>query len=426
MEAWKDEPRVRPIPIEDDSSSDLGFDAPEPPDEPPRRPWLPLALSAIAVVMIIGSVATFGAIQDDDPVLENDAAAVEGETTTSSTTTTIPLRTLEETVPGLTSRLTLIAQGPDGPTALLWDPSFVQPKAFPIEYNPEHTARFVLDDAAFDASGDFVRILGSDTATETSWMWVGSPADVAAVDIPNVRGAVWHAHDVHQLAWVTDSGDGDWTLDTARLNPLSLQLQPNGDQMAISPESRLIRWDRNGFVINEYGDEPSVVALDPDGVELWRADGEALAASDTTVLIGTDWYFPGLEEPTDSVGGESIVTSVVSFDREGTPYATALDEGAAAEQAHRSMWITSTTDFMARVDVRGQSTTLEITGGNLVSVRKLRQNDDVLPLGFIDNDGYFTFASDGGNDLIFVNWNVGSIHEVLVPDGFKVVGFSTG
>lgn len=425
MEAWKDEPRVRPIPIEDEPSSDFGFDAPEPPRGRPRRPWLPLALAATAVVVVVGSVASFGALQDDDPI---DPIALEFEAEPEPEEAPfVPeapqLKPLQETVPGLTSRLTLIAEGPDGPVALLWDPTFAQPKDVPIAYNPEHTATVALDDARFDAGGDFVRILGRDEATNSPWMWVGTPSNTEEIDIPGVRGgAVWHANDVGQLAWIEGSAEGDWTLHTARLNPLSLEFLNESSSLPVAPGSQILRWDSSGFIINPGSAQEPVIALDDNGVEIWRTPGMAIAASETTVLVATAYSQPDPELP----DGEPVVTSVTSFDRDGGQGPVIISDQPTADQVHRSVWITSSTDFLATVDVRGQSTRLGISGGTLSAVRSLRLNDDVLPLGFVDNDSYFVFASDGGNDLIFVNWRVGSIHEVLVPDQYSVVGFATG
>jgi hypothetical protein len=120
-----------------------------------------------------------------------------------------------------------------------------------------------------------------------------------------------------------------------------------------------------------------------------------------------------------------FVTAVVLVDRDGTVYADLFDDQPVAEQTHRSVWIASSNDLVARVDVIGQSTKLSVTGGPLVAIRQLRLSDDVLPLGFTANDQFFVFEADGSNDLIFVNWNAGSIHEVSVPDQYSIVGFTT-
>ncbi len=68
MEEWDNEPRVKPVPI--DGHERLSTDAPSPasgPDHWTRRPWLPIALSSVAALGVLASVAFFGAIEHDDP-----------------------------------------------------------------------------------------------------------------------------------------------------------------------------------------------------------------------------------------------------------------------------------------------------------------------------------------------------------------------
>lgn len=422
MEAWQDEPRVRPISMSaDDIAGGDVNSSPEPPD-PGNRPWLPITIAIAGVVLAVGSVALFGSVQNDDPtppVAESDENSDEEAAIPLPTTTTV-YRSLEDTVPGLTSRLTLITESPDGPTALLWDPSFAQPKPIAINYNAEHTARTNLDGAEFDAGGDFVAIAGHDVFGDQPWLWVGTPTDVAATDIPAVVDAEWHASEIGQLAWLTPIDDS-LTLSMARINPLSLELMEEQVVATVPADSQIVRWDRHGYLI--AAGDGGTVALSPAGEQLWQADGTPLSASDDTVLIA-DAYGESVTQAGSTDMVYVMPTAVSVLGRDGAYQASLFDEPPLESSTHRSVWITPTTEFIGRVDVIGQSTRLSVTGGSLVAIRQVRIPDDVLPLGFTHNEAFFVFEADGSNNIIFVNWNNGSFHEVPVPDDYHVIGFS--
>jgi hypothetical protein len=420
MEAWNDEPRVRPIPIEDDATSEFESGAsviPDGGDEPPRRPWLPLVLAAVAVAIVIGSVASFGALQEKDP-LPADAAFTEPdpvEEEAFSPPTTVAV-SLQETIPGVTDRLTLVANGTNGPTALLWEPSFIQPKPLAVVtfgiVEPSIDPTLRLRTATFDAGGDFVAITGIPGGSETEVLRVGTPTDVSAVSMENTTSFVWHATDVAHLAWIELNADGNPTLFSARVNPLSKALMDQKEVAIVTATSRLVRWDGDGFVLNTGQGE--IVALTSNGDELWRTLGRALAASSSTILV------------TDSQADPDRLPSATAIDRFGIEVGVLFEEDVDDELISRTVAMSGSTGLVARIDVRQERTRIELKGPMFVGTRVMQYNDAVEPIGFTSNDKYLVFKADGTNDLIFMNWGLGSIHTLSVPDQFGVVGYDFG
>jgi hypothetical protein len=68
MEAWDDDPQVRPVPIADDNGVLLppAGASPRKRARRNRRPWLPLAVTGGAVVALIGAIALLGAVEYQD------------------------------------------------------------------------------------------------------------------------------------------------------------------------------------------------------------------------------------------------------------------------------------------------------------------------------------------------------------------------
>lgn len=421
MDAWDDEPRVRPIPIEDDGSSEFESDADtgtRDGDQPSVRPWLPLTLAAVAVAIVLGSVASFGAFQDQDTPPANEALTESEppEEEAPSQPTTVAA-SLQDTIPGVTDRLTLLANGPNGATALVWDPSFVEPKplevvTFGIVESPiDPTLR--LRSATFDAGGDFVAVTGVPRDSATEVLRVGTPTDVSAVTIEGATSFAWHATDVAHLAWIELNAGGVPTLNTARVNPLSRVLMNQKEVAEVAAVgSRLVRWDEEGFLLNSGFGE--IVALSPNGDELWRSLGRALTASASTIYTTTRDADP------------DRLASVRVLDRSGLEIDVLFDEGVDDELISRTVSTSGNTGLVARVDVRRDRTLIELEGPAFVGTRIIEYDDETQPIGFISNDNYFVLKAIGTNDLIFVNWWLGSIHVLTVPDQYGIVGFDFG
>lgn len=418
MEAGNDEPRVRPIPIEDDPPS--GFESAAHDelrqDAGPKHPWLPLTLAATAVIAVVGSVTMFGALQEADPP-PPDAAFVDNadseEPDEFSPPTTVAVA-LQEAIPGVTGRLTLIANGPSGPSALLWDPSFIQPKPFPIAFDlaaaPETTLS--LRSATFDAGGDFVAVTGIPQGSEEPILRVGTPTDISAVTLDAATSFTWHATDVAHLAWIEAGSDGGAVLHTARVNPLSKLLMDEKQIASVAASTELVRWDGTGFILNTRAGE--IVAVTNSGDEHWRSPGHALRASASTILV------------TSADDDPRRLSGVTAIDRAGADLGELFDVPVDDALVSRTVEMSRNTDLVARIDIRQNRTRIEMNGPEFVAVKILQYNDDVEPIGFTSNDKYLVFEADGSNDLVFFNWSLGSIHILSVPDQFGVVGLDLG
>ena len=408
MEAWNDGDRVRPIPIDDDApdgAEHLDVPVDPAPDLRTRRPWLPMAIAVGAVVVVVGSVSIFGALRFDDPEpvdpgqFSANPTDEEGSTTTA---TTLPPR-LEELLPGITDRLTIIAEQveDDSAWALLWDPSFRIPKAVFLEL--ESTPQSRLRQALFDSSGRFVAV--EKCGALACDLHVGIPTDVG-VD-PDVEGTIhfaWHAAEVGRLAWVAPSSDG-YRLMTASANPLSKGIDDVTEQFAFPIPFRIIRWDTEGFVIGYFSDDSNRTAgVTPEGVESWTIPGGASTATDdlvAAIVPDTGWTI------VDRTTGEPL-------DNPGTP--EELVFVAASDSA----------DLVARLATREpEDLSLTVTGGSLVGPRIVTLEDRNRPLGFTANATYFLLLS-GEEGVVFVDWERGAARTVEVPDGYRIIGIDVG
>lgn len=416
MEAWNDESRVRPIPIDDDPtlSQELPQRAPNDGDGP-KRPWLPLVLAAVAVLIVVGSVATFGAVQDDDPPPLDVAALLDAppETADGDTTTTLG-NSLSETIPGIEDRLTLIVVGHNGPAALLWDPSFILPKENPFDAEPIEDAVY---SASFDSSGRFLALGVETPGSVGATVSVGVPTDVGNADLTNVDSYLWHASEVGRFAWVAPSADGTPHLYTAKANPLGHTLAEGTDLGPIDDDEVLIRWDSRGFILDASGE--TTVLRGSEGAVVSTIDAAVVAASATTMITTP----PGSDR--------TRLTEATLLTRSGEIISNILAQGFSESQTEvderiRTFAMSRSSDLVARIDMDPTQTRLEVSGPSLSALRILRHNDDVPPIGFTSTDRYFVFASDGGNDLVFVDWNIGSIHELSIPDQYKVIAFDIG
>jgi hypothetical protein len=255
-------------------------------------------------------------------------------------------------------------------------------------------------------------VTGIPAGEETEILRVGTPTDTAAVILADATSFIWHATDVAHLAWIEPDADGSPTLFTARVNPLSKELMDQRDIAEVADASTLVRWDVDGFVLNTGAGE--IVALTSTGDEFWRAPGHALAASSSTILI------------TDPEVDPDRLASATAIDRFGIEVGVLFEEDVDDELISRTVAISGNTGLVARIDVRQDRTRIELKGPMFAGTRIMQYNDDVAPIGFTSNDKYLVFKADGTNDLIFMNWQLASIHTLSVPDQFGVVGFDFG
>jgi len=403
MEPWDGGDRVRPIPIEDDDGADYRSEPPRRDSSGPSLPWLPLLIAIGAVVIVVGSVSVFGALRFEDPEpadVASFSATTVDEDGSTTTATTLPPR-LEELLPGITDRLTLIADYEGEAISLLWDPSFRIPKSIPLGVSS--TSRSSLGTALFDRGGRFLAVEKCD-AQQICDIHVGLPADVGSKpDIENALGFTWHASEVGRIAWVQASKDG-YTVYTATTDPLSKGVNAVQPQFTLSELPRLVQWDNLGFVVTHVVEPARTVALTTDGVEVWALNGRGTTATESIVPI------------VDGSQGWSIVARDT-----GEP----IGAGAPAEDLVY-VATSDSAELIARLSVRSdQYYSLTVTGGDLTAPRIVTIERDYTPLGFTEDGRYFLFLGSE-ESVVFVDWNRGAARTVSAPDGHTIIGIDVG
>jgi hypothetical protein len=376
-----------------------------------KRPWLPIALSAVAVVGVLTSVTLFGAVEHEDPPPLNPlpfASDAEDVPTETAPVTLAPA--LQDIIPDITDRLTLMVVGPEGPAVLLWDPSFVQPKVIDLEIGTDSGYDY---EASFDSSGRFVALAASAFDSAATDLYLGVPTDVGDVELLDVRGYQWHTTQVGRIAWLETDDSGNSVLRTGEVGPVSQDLHDVTIITTIGPDLELVRWDSEGFVLSDTN-VGMVYALDALGSEQWTRRGHVLATSGNTILISPQRVL--LDR----------ATFVESFTREGDPVETVLDEETRDDVLIRTMATSLNSDMVARIDVQEDSMRIEIRSPEIAALRAIHYNQPAAPIGFTLNDQYFVLESEKQNDLLFVRWKHSLTYELDVPDEFEVIGFDIG
>jgi hypothetical protein len=407
MNAQDDERRVRPIQIEDDASfapvrSESDPDVDHGP-RPERRPLLPLAIAATAIVIVVASVAAFGALQfEDPPPLGPDEFASTGEEIDGSTTTatTIPPR-LEDLLGGRTDRLTIIAERDDMLWALSWDPSFREPKATSLDLEETPASRFV--DASFDRGGRAVAVMTC--GLRPCDLYLGSVRDVTAEpDLAGVTNYIWHASEVARIAWVAPTGDS-YEVRTATLNGRTGTVEAESVAFSLVHPVVPVQWDRFGFVVNQLAEDASTIAYAPDGEELWRLPGASATGTEDVV----------------AVLHEEAATWTIVDRRSGLPVDATDDlrDGAVFVVTSEG------SDLIGMLADRGDgSATLEVTGGDLRAKRVVTVPDDLEPVGFTEDGSLFLLIGD--RQVAFVDWNRGGTRTASLPPGYRIIGLHLG
>jgi hypothetical protein len=350
------------------------------------------------VLGVLASVTFFGAVEQDDSPPALDARRFAN------------VRALQEIIPDITDRITLIVVGPEGPATMLWDPSLAEPKM--VEPWSKDEGEFEYE-AAFDSGGRFVVLASTPTGSQGASLRVGIPTDLGDIDLDDVDSFQWHATEIGRLAYVVSDGAGDAILYTAEVHPMSRALLDVVRVGTVAAETKLVRWDTEGFILT--GGEPTTVhALDGQGSTQWSEPGHAVAAGGHTVLIS-----PFRNE-------YQIDTTVVSFTRNGDRIGVVLNETAAGDVDIQTMALSRNSDVTARIDVRGGMVTLLVQGPQIPSPRIVKHDEDGLPVGFTSNDEFFVFKGNGNNDLIFFRWNIGEVYVLNIPEGFDVIGVDVG
>jgi len=375
---------VRPIEYTPDGSFSPQPGNDLPPERQRPRPWIALALSAVAVLTAVGAVAAFGSLEFNDPEPpepQEFASGAQNDEDADTPPDTLPPR-LEDSLPNLTDRLTLVAIVDGTLQTLLWDPSFRVPKAYdlPIEGVDADTDI----EATFDSGGRTLAV--TVTTPQSKRVYLGDPTNVGrSPDIVGPESLIWHASQVGAIAWVA-RGPGDmWDLHTGKVDPLSGTITNDVVVTQFATPVGLVRWDSSGFVVNQGS---SVVALDDQGDSQWQMKGVAVSGSATLLAVIA---------PDDSASDTRwVITDRVSGD-------------ATAQQVTGSpgeIWVTTSrdTDLIAEVAASFETTRVLVDGPNLAAKRIVQVDRHVAPIGFTSSGEYLQFHLFDSNDLVFVNW----------------------
>jgi len=412
MEARDNEPKIRAIPIEDDDGMPLP-DAGGPRRSRasrPRRPWMPLAVSGLAVGILIGAVTFFGAVEFQDPSATDPAlfsltASVDD---TSQPTEALP-PTLDEMIPGIAERLTLVTTDGISIWTFAWDPTFRVPNEFAMRTHVE-TEWFA---AAFDPSGRLVAATGlSPTESGPPDVWIAAPTEFGSAPyMEQVWSAAWHA-DVASLAYVSQS-EAIVTLETIDIDVPTRTAGPPHVMGTFDDVPAVVRWDERGFILQLGG---RTVAMDQAGNESWSAKGWAHAASPNLIAqvrptaLGAMWFL------VDRESGEA--TSLAEF-------------GVEARPEYTSIVASSSSDLFAAATYRDDRpavtrTSITIVSPTLGAPRIVQVDSHVTPIEFTANNEYLILQDVATHDLVFVDWQTGATHRFPVEKGHRVLAIYLG
>ena len=404
MEQGDREQKVRPVTISpDDSIAPLpGQDLEPEPAHP--RPWIALALSAVAVLVAIGTVSIFGSLESNDPEPSEPQEFASGsQSEEEAPPETLPPR-LEDSLPDLTDRLTLVALVEDTLQTLLWDPSFRVPKAYdlPIEIIEGETQI----EATFDSGGRTLAV--SVTTPQATLVYLGDPTDIGRTpDIFRPVSLLWHASQVGAIAWVVSDTNGQWDLHTGKVDPLSGTITNDTVVTQFGTPVGLVRWDSLGFVLNQGS---SVIAIDTAGQQMWQQPGVAVSGSASILSIIA---------PDDSASD----TRWLIADR--------LTGAGADHQVNGSpneVWVSTSrdSDLIAEIAAGEDKTRILVDGPELGAKRIVQVDLQVAPVGFTSSGEFLQFTTFNSNDLVFVNWRTGATHTVPIPEDTIIIGSDLG
>ena len=396
--------RVRAIEYTPDGSSTPKPEQDQAPEPGRPRPWIALALSAVAVFIAIGAVAVFGSLEFDDPEPPEPQEYASGaQSEVNAPPETLPPR-LEDSLPNLTDRLTLVAVVDDKVQTLVWDPSFRVPKAYDLPI--EHVDTDTDIEATFDSGGRTLAV--TVTTPRTTQVYLGDPTDIGkSPDIVSPVSLLWHASQVGAIAWVLPGQDRQWALHTGKVDPLSGTLTNDVVVAHFSTSVGLVRWDSSGFVLNRGSD---VMAIGPAGEQEWEHAGVAVSGSASILAVIA---------PDDSASN----TRWVIMDRASGEVASQQVTGTPGE-----IWVTTSrdTDLIAEISATTDRTRILVNGPEIAAKRIVQVDLQVAPIGFTSSGEYLQFNLFDSNDLIFVNWRTGATHVVPIPDNTTVIGSDLG
>lgn len=404
MKPDDNEIRVRPIEIEDEDGVALpnAGGTTRRRSRRPHRPWMPLAVSGLAVLTLVAIVTWFGAVEfEDAPGVDPELFSL----ASTPTSTTKPPPTLEEMIPGVTERLTLITTDGDALWTYVWDPTFRVPNEYAMvsPQNPEWLS------ASFDVGGRYVAVSGFGASSDPyPDVWIGPPTEVdASPDLEDIRSYVWHASDVSRLAYLTSTENG-YVLETVHVDVLSKTPSDPIVSLEFSELPDLLAWDNSGFVVQIGAD---TVALDALGQELWSVTGWARSVSPNYVTVfldgvrGREWHV---------------------VERRTGEHQSFSDFGVDASPELTDVVASPNSDIFAVV-TNWESRTAITVVGPAYGTRHISQVDDlVYPYRFTSDSNFLVLRSFDSTDLTFLNWRTGATHVLEVPEDHEALAFNIG
>ncbi len=408
MEAWENEPRVRPVPIEHEdgvSLSDAGssHDRSNPVH---ARPWLPLVVSGLVVVAVVSAITLFGGVEFHDiPIASPEVFSPTTLVKEGSSSAAVLPPTLEDTIPGIMDRLTLLTTDRRTIWTLLWDPSSRSPRVS-VAISDKATSWTA---ASFDAGGQFVAVLGTlhgERATRDAR--IGSPTAIdAASRLSDIESLKWHATHVGRLA-LARAVDNEFLLEVVEIDFLTKTPQHAEVLLVLDEAPNMIRWDNQGFVL-QLGTR--TVALDSLGNRLWTADGWARTASPGFVSqvrqneMGVRWYL---------------------IDRQ-TGASTSYGDFGINNNAQVTDIVTSqSSNIFAAVTQRKEAVTITVGGFSLITPKTVYLFEDVSPYQFTSDAVFLILKASDSNDLTFFDWRAGTFHQLDIPDENRVLAINLG
>jgi hypothetical protein len=359
---------------------------------------------------VIGSVSFFGALRVDEP--DFDPTSFEPATAPVAITPTLPQPSsppdtrprLGEILPGVNNRLTLVAVNDDGVASLFWNPAFRIPVAAIHAMEAEYPGRGV--DASFDSGGRTLAIQWC--ASGNCALYLGSAGDIGSQpDVDGTSGYVWHASQVSTVAWLQPIDESQAVLVSGRVNPVSGELKDVTEAFIVSAASRLVRWDAQGFLIDE-GHATS--AYSPTGERMWTlSQWTAASASDTTVVVTsreeTGWRLA------DRSTGQLIEK----------------DQPPAADE-ESFIWLTTSenTELIGTVADHGTHYSLMVSGEDITAPKSTRVDNSLRPFGFTNDARFFVFMTTDRSHITFIDWRTRETHEVTVPNNYRVLSMDIG
>ena len=404
MEAHDDGEMVRPVPLDNDDthapSNAIRFRGTK--TQVRGRPWLPMLLAGGSIVLLLGVVSVLGALEFETPpnVEPRSFSSQPGSVASGAAAPPLTLPpALEESLPGLTDRLTLITLTEKGFVTLLWDPSFRIPREYPLSVPTIDPASSVF--VRFDSAG---RTLAIGRRSPSGYLvYLGDPTNLGPEPglISDSRIA-WHATKIGALAWVAVRDDGKLELRTGSVNPLTGDLMDETLITTLEAPTRVVRWDSAGFILD---DGREIHSLDPAGRTLWSREGSMPSVTPSLVVAAVP------NEASDTTRWEVIDRA------SGDP--VELDVAGSPDSA--TIVTSRELDIVAAISGNDTRSTLTVGGPDLVAKRIVQVDADVTPIGFTTGNAYMIFEATGTNDLIFVNWRTGATQSLDIPDIYEVL-----